>query len=57
MPSFEVYFEGTVPEWNSIRIDGVENADEAEDVAYDEISLAYPEMSDISVMDVKEIID
>lgn len=57
MPSFEVFFEGTVPEWNSIRIDGVADADEAEDAAFDEIPFAYPEMSDISVVDVKEIVD
>ena len=56
MADYEIQFEGMVPEWNSVIVEGAADAVDAEALAFDQISLSYPEMDDVNIVSVKEII-
>jgi len=54
MKKFEVDFEASAPMWDGVVVEATDK-NEAEEVAHTQIEHAFPEASDIVIVDIKEI--
>lgn len=54
MKKFEVDFEASAPIWDGVVVEATDK-NEAEELAHPQIEQAFPEASDITIVDIKEI--
>lgn len=56
MAKFEIQFSYRIPEWGDVTLDAVDAA-EAEELALEYVKDTYTDITDITVDNIKELID